>query len=124
MLRSLPLTVIPFQNNLNIGYVGICILPFFFVSQFLAYAVYENSKTMQGISQCLITARLSLVGSTGTESAELTNVQFASNFAATVVSCSPRDAVFASRTESTRSEDIDSEKNIKVSMSMTRDRSM
>ncbi|KAJ3555116.1 hypothetical protein NM688_g2754 [Phlebia brevispora] len=86
-----------YTTNLNIGYVAICILPFFF-----------------GISQCLITARLSLIGNgeSTTTTPNLTGVVFASGFGTTGMDRSPRDISFGANTEGSDTAATTSDKDI------------
>lgn len=56
--RFMALTVL--QNEMNVGYVLVCMTPAYFVSTTLPHSGTGSSliSVLQGISQCLITARL------------------------------------------------------------------
>ncbi|KAF7796699.1 hypothetical protein EIP86_007882 [Pleurotus ostreatoroseus] len=83
-----------YTNDLNVGTVAICILPFFF-----------------GISQCLITVRLSLLGLDGAKAAPRPGVVLIESYTTSVTDRPPRDTVFSSQTASSGTVVTDSEKD-------------
>ncbi len=71
----------------------------------------DAERSSKGISQCLITARLSLIGTSDTEETNLTGVVFAHSHVTTVIDRSPRDAGVGSRTDTLHSTEIELEKD-------------
>ncbi|KAF7796697.1 hypothetical protein EIP86_007880 [Pleurotus ostreatoroseus] len=103
-----------YTNDLNVGTVASCMLPFFFVS--LSRCVSPVAQTQvhfrpQGISQCLITVRLSLLGLDGTKAVPRPGVVLIESYTMSVTDRPPRDTVFSSQTASSGTVVTDKEKD-------------